>query len=278
MTTETLPQKSAAPALAVADSNETAYRIAQSAPDRNFAAIWKNIEQEMVFAPEYAEDAWYSIPYKGGAGPVEGIGIRGFECLARAWGHCASGGGIREDQGDKVICRGIFYDHKTNQQFYKEVMVNRYQVDKDGKTYRLVGKHWDNAIQSAVSKAQRNAGLEGLPQAIKEKFFTLAKKLTLAPKAVKAGEKVKTVKEKIEDAKNEFIKKFGITAENFSDYVNGTNYDNDDDLFAHLKGLYTGLKSGEYNTQEVFGVAPPVTGKPVMTKPVEVNPDELPGV
>lgn len=279
--TQEAPEKSAAvPAapLTVADSNQAAWEIANRAPARDLQKIWDSISKELAFAPEFAEDAWYSIPYKDKDGkivPVEGIGIRGAELITRYWGHCASGGGIKEDHGDKVIARGIFYDHKTNTQFYKETIVSKYQVSSKGTTYRLQGKHWDNAIQSAVSKAQRNAALEGVPPVIKEKFFALVKKLTLNSKGVER--KPEELKADLEKARKNFITKFKITEQQYDSYISGLSAETDEDLLAHLKGLWSALKSGEETVANVFGTETP-EGKPVMSRPQEVNPDELPGV
>lgn len=260
--------------LTVSDSNQTAWEIANRAPKRNLEEIWDNLKTELTLAPEFAEDAWYSIPYKDKDGktvPVEGIGIRGAETITRYWGHCASGGGIKEDLGDKVIARGIFYDHKTNTQFYKEVIVNKYQVSQSGKTYRLQGKHWDNAVQSAISKAQRNAALEGIPPAIKEKFFALAKKLTLADES--QGGKPAYVKALLAKAKESFISKFKISSDLYDDYIHGLSSETDEDLLAHLKGLFSALKSGEETVAHVFGSESP-EGKLVISRPQEITPDE----
>lgn len=254
--------------IALADSNQTAWEIAQKSPPRSLEAIWKQVEDELRFAPECAEKSWYSIPYTdkktGRKIPVEGVGIHGSSILVRAWGHCASGGFIREDSGDKVICRGMFFDHKSNSQFAKEVIVNRYQISSNGKPYRLVGKHWDNAVQSGVSKAQRNASLQGVPEFLKDRFFSLAKKLTLADK----GNEKLTTQQKINLAKSHFKKDFKISEELFSEYTaNLSNVETPEALLIHLKGLYSGLKSGETTVQEVFGVTP--EGNPVMEKPRE---------
>lgn len=242
--------------LQVADSNETAWKIAQSAPRRDLEEIWKELKSEIDFAPDYAENCWYSIPYKdsktGKTVPVEGVGIHGATALARAWGHNACGGGIREDSSDRVICRGVFYDHMTNTQFYKEVTVNRYQISRDGKTYRLVGKHWDNAVQSAISKAMRNATLHGIPEYLKEKFFDLVKAST-TKSGIKGGTAAMTPKQRVDKAREEFKNKFKITAEQFDAYLVTTETE---DVVAHLKGLYSGLQTGETTIQETFGGPP----------------------
>lgn len=263
-TEEKQPQTSA---LAVADSNETAWRIAQSAPRRDLSEIWKEVKQELEFAPEYAEEAWYSIPYKDKSGkitPVEGISIHGATALIRAWGHNACGGGIREDHGDKVICRGVFYDHMNNVQFYKEVSVSRYQQTKGGGTYRLMGKHWDNAVQSGISKAMRNAGLHGMPEYMKEKFFKLAKQLSMMDKK---GAPVQTTAQKLMKAEEGFVKRFKITAEVYEKYVDALQVGGPEELLVHLKGLYSGLTSGEITVDSVFGEKP--EEKKVMTPPEE---------
>lgn len=270
-----------AQAIVTGDAHEIAWEIAQRSPARNLLQIWKAVEGELKFAPEYAEKAWYSIPYKnsntGKTEPVEGTGVHGATVMARHYGHCSFGGGILKDDGDKVVCRGIFKDHKTNVDSYKEVVVHKYQMSRHGKTYRLAGKHWDNAIQSGISKAMRNAILHGLPEGIKSRFFLVVKKLTLADKS--KGAVTKTVEQRITDAKARFIKDFKLTTEIFDDYVAElSNVETPEDLLAHLKGLYNALRSGEESTQEVFGVDP--AGKRVMSKPTEKEkgPDELPGV
>lgn len=232
------------------DAGKAEWDIAQSTPPRNLALIWKMIEDEMHFAPEYAGECWYSIPYKDKTGklvPVEGIGIRGAEGMLRLWGHCSVGGGVREDMGDKVVCRGVFRDHKTGATFYREVVANRWQRSRDGKPYRLEGKHWDNLIQSCISKAQRNAGLQGIPPAIKERFFKLAKELSLQKDVDKP------VKERIQNAKKAFVKDFKITAKDFDDHMAGLTLETDEEVYESLKGLYHALKSGEIAVGAIFG-------------------------
>lgn len=254
--------------LSVADSNMTAWEIAQRSPSRNLKEIWESLKDELKFSPESVGKYWYSIPYRDNRTntvvPIEGIGIHGAMAILRYWGHNASGGGVSQDLGDKVICRGIFYDHKNNGQDYREVIVNRYQVSAGGKTYRLNGKHWDNAIQSGISKAKRNAALEYLPEFIKSLFFSLCKELTLNT----GGDVKLTIKEKLEAAEQSFIKKFKITHQIFMDYMSGLSVESDEEAVTHLKGLYNTLVSGETTLQETFGVTP--EGSKVMTPPVEV--------
>lgn len=251
--------------------------IAINAPPRDLEQIWKNIEQELIFAPENTERAWYSIPYrdKGKTIAVEGIGIHGFTVLIRHWGYAYSAGVFGDDLGDKFVGRGRFVDLKTMVPIERDVVANRFQTTKDGKTYRLQGKHWDNAMQSAISKAQRNAGLMGIPDFLKERFFNLCKKLTLQEKDP-AKRNLPTAT-KIANAKKEFQKNWGITSEVFDEYcAELSNVDTPEELFSHLKGLYTGIKSGETTIQQVFGIEP--IGKKVMSKPPENKPDEQPGV
>jgi len=253
------------------------HAIAIDAPERDLDKIWKAIEKELVFAPENTERAWYSIPYKdkGKTIAVEGIGIHGFTILIRHWGYAYSAGVFGDDMGDKFVGRGRFVDLKTMVPFERDVIANKFQTTRDGKTYRLQGKHWDNACQSAISKAQRNAGLLGLPEFLKEKFFKTVKKLTLQEKdPVKRN---LPIAEKIANAKKEFIKAFSITATAFDEYTASvTNIETPEELLGHLKGLYTGLKSGETTVQQVFGVEP--VGTKVMSNPPEKKPDEQPGI
>lgn len=263
-------------AIQTGDSHEIAWDIARRSPPRDLMQIWTDIESELKFAPEYASKAWYSIPYKDSNGkqvPVEGTGVHGATVMARHYGHCSFGGGILSDDGDKVICRGIFKDHKTNVDSYKEIIVHRFQTARTGKTYRLAGKHWDNAIQSGISKAMRNAILHGLPEVIKSRFFNTAKKLTIEDKS--PGTRSKSLGERIDDVKIRLTKAFGVQPEIIDEYIADlTGVEGEQELLTHLIGLGTALKSGEATVQEVFGVDP--VGKNVMSKPKEASADESP--
>ncbi len=250
---EAQPVQSRESSLVVADSNKTAWEIAQSSLPRDPKRIWDEIKSELEFAPEAADNCWYSIPYKnnktGKIEPVEGIGTHGSQTIVRAWGHNASGGGIREEFSDRVICRGIFYDHMKNTQVYREVIVHRFQQSEKGTTYRLVGKHWDNAIQSGISKAKRNAQLEGLPEFLKDRFFDLVKKLANAPKQ---GQQKLTAPVEIQKAGEFFIKKYKISKEMFDRYISELDQD-ESEIVVHLRGLRAALYNGETTAIVVFG-------------------------
>lgn len=238
----------------VADSNETAWRIAQLSPMRDNKKIWEEIKNELTFSPEHAENCWYSIPYKdkrtGKAVPVEGIGTRGAQAIARAWGHNASGGGIREEFPDRVICRGIFYDHMKNIQVYREIVVHKFQQGADGRPYRLIGKHWENAIQSGISKAKRNAQLDALPEFLKSRFFDLVKDLTNSPKS---GKKDVSPQNEIKNAREYFKKKYKISGESFDKYISELDVEDEKAICQHLRGLRSALYNGETTVTIVFG-------------------------
>ena len=232
--------------------------IAVSAPPRDLARIWNDIQNEVKFAPETAELAWYSMPYrdKGKIVPVEGIGINGIMVIARHWGFCYRGGTFGDDLGDKFVARGRFVDLRTMVPIERDVVAHRFQRTKNGDTYRLEGKHWENACQSAISKAQRNAAIKGIPAYIQEKFFELVKRLTLEEK--NPAQRALPVKEKIAKARDGFVQKWGsqgLTPELFDEYVSGLSVENDDALYAHLRGLFIALRTGDETVASAFGVS-----------------------
>lgn len=265
-------------ALTLGETSESAWRIANQSPPRDLKAIWTQLQNELEFAPEYAENCWYSIPYKdnktGKTVHVEGIGIHGATALARAWGFADCMGGISADTGDKVICRGIFVDYKASARFIKEVVVNRYQISAKGQAYRLVGKHWENAVQSGISKAMRNSTLHGIPEYMKERFFDFAKKMAAMDKP---GAPRITAKDKIEKTFSYFKKNLMVPRAAYDDYIQTELREDkkmtDEEIVVHLKGLYNAIRDGETTAVVVFGDGV-VEGKDTIQPPKEKEASE----
>lgn len=133
---------------------------------------------ELEIAPEFAEDAYYSIPYGQGENQqiVEGLSVKMSRAAARVWGNCAVGSRIIREDDMVAEAEGVFVDIETNTFFRRPVRVAKTYVPRGTSIPKpLNGTHLTNAIQAGLSKAERNATLSALPEWFKDRLFAAAK-------------------------------------------------------------------------------------------------------
>jgi len=118
------------------------------------------------------------------------------------------------------------------------------------------------AIQAGMSKAVRNAILASLPISIIELCFQKAKRLAIGEK--NTGIRGKTEISTSMPSSNELKAKILLSVKAFvgmgvdkmlvEQYIENSSQETDEDLLAHLRGVYNAIKDGQTTTEAVFGV------------------------
>ncbi len=247
--------------------SEMQLKISRENP-RKEPQVYEWAMDELRRRPDYAEDAYYSIPYKDKKGEegkkitmVEGLTIKASMALARRWGNCANAARIADEREDRVICQGMMFDYETNMLTLRDYSVSKIFKQKGGGEYRLDANRLNMAILSGQSKAVRNAILASLPTYLKDDYFALAKHIVLNP-PTKEGKKVETSAERIEKAKSYFIKEFKATKDEMEKMITEWIADsdgeiNEDDILAKLIGLKNALKDGHITIDKALDRATP---------------------
>jgi hypothetical protein len=245
--------------------NESQQVMAIQKP-RDEQKVSEGMLAELEAIPEFASKAYYSIPYKnedGGTTFVEGPSIKLSMAIARRWGNCANGARVIDDNDERILVEGVFIDYETNMRTLRQVSVSKTVWSKNTKSYfRIKPDRLNMAIQAGMSKAVRNAILASLPISIIELCFQKAKKLAIGTKVVtpKGGAPVVTgpssteIKAKILLAAKAFIG-MGVDKKLVDAYIENSSQETDEDLLAHLRGLYNAIKDGQTTADAVFGTA-----------------------
>lgn len=211
---------------------------------------------ELEMAPEYAEDAYYSIPYNEGKENetlVEGLSVKASRAVVRRWGNCATAARVGAETDEFVDLEGIFADFETNVFMRRTVRVKKTYLARGSKLpVPLNGTMLQNAIQAGLSKAERNAALSGLPEYLKDKLFLQAKLI--------AGRKDKGTKTEAErlDACYKGFAKFGVTPERVAAYVaEKLAGKSTDEIIGTMKGVFNALKEKHTTAEETFPTTKP---------------------
>jgi hypothetical protein len=210
--------------------------------------------------PEYAGSVYYSIPYTNEQGkkvPVEGPTIKAAQDIKRCWGNMASGSRYADDLDERVLVEGVAIDYENNIRESRQISVSKIGRFKgqDGKpTYRkLAPDRLNMAIQAGMSKAERNAIFQVVPRWMTDAYFQKAKQIVAHPPKENSPDSIEV---KIQKAKLAFIKQLAVTETEMNDYVESLTVESQDDLFAHLKGLWNSIKEGECTVDSVFRPKP----------------------
>lgn len=232
---------------------KTQRELALSNP-RDEAKVLAACLAELTIAPEFAEEAFYSIPYNKGKENetlVEGLSVKASRAVARRWMNCAVASRIATETDETIECEGVFADFETNVFLRRIVQVSKTYIESSTKIKRpLAGVHLTNAIQAGLSKAERNATLSGLPEYFKERIFAGAKKIAGAK-----DKATKTVEERFAALFSQFEKlgadkktvEFYIAAK----YPAGTD---PDEILGAMRGIFNALKAKETTIADVFGI------------------------
>jgi len=222
---------------------------------RSIKAVRMNALEELGMVPRLAESAYYSIPYREGGGRrmVEGLTIKSAMALSRWWGNGASEATIVGEDKSSIYVRGSYVDFETNNWNSSVVKVSKFYKPRGGQGV----VPWDadmmrNQVLAGMSKARRNAILNTLPEWLKDMYFQKAKELVINPP--KDGIKmVESIKVRIMNGQNAIMRDFNVTPKEMEKFVTEKLGSLDDgSILANIVGLYTALKEGNANVDEVF--------------------------
>lgn len=269
---ETLPAKEsrvATPPTLVVD--ETLMRMGRENP-RDEEYVMKRVTKELIANPTYAEELFYSIPYKNNREKmitfVEGPSIRAAEHLWSRWGNCTVAARVADDRGNKIMVQGLYLDHETGLRLFSDLEVSKVAQTREGGSYQLGANDLRIKVAATESKAKRNAFLSALPVWIKDGYTDMCFDLSM-------GQSKKTIPERIIDAKVFFMSRFKVSEAAFVDLVDKVkdSYPGIDEknVLRYLMGIKNGIKDGNVNASYVFGEEKKASAMPQAKKKEDVS-------
>lgn len=243
---------------ALAVEMDSQRKVALSAP-RKETVLYAAALAELEMFPAFAEDAYYSIPFKNKDGEdelVEGPSVKASRALARRWGNCATASRIFADFADHVEVEGVFADFESNFITRRLVSVPKIYIPRKTKIPTpLRADRLNMAVQAGMSKAERNATLSALPVYLVESYFAKAKQIA-GQKGKKEG---KTVEQRFDALYAAFLK-LGIERDRVAAYISAKfpGDANIDDTLGTMRGIFNAIKDGQVKADDAF----PVPEKP----------------
>lgn len=231
--------------------------FAMKKPRDPIAAIDSAIAQLRAM-PQFAKKAYYSIPFSNKDGSktiVEGPSIKAATALSGCWGNNVEGAFIGEETDDYIDVSGYFFDFETG-----KLTIRPLRVSKTYKTEKGEVKPWrkdmlDKQIAAGVSKAVRNADLNGLPAGMIAEYFAEAKRI------VAKGGKVDTEPVTPEDIKGamegifQAFERLTVERREVADYIaRMPELDSEEAVVAHLQGVLNSIEDGQTTVDQVFTV------------------------
>ncbi len=235
--------------------NDTQRTIAIQRP-RDEEKVLKDALKELELYPQFAEKAYYVIPYKTGDGDktqdVKGPSIKAAMALGRRWGNAANGGRIIGEDDRRVQMEGVFLDYETNFRTVRPMSISKTAWSKKfGKVIPLRDDRLNMAIQAGASKAIRNAILAALPVGLVEEYTATAMKIA-ASGVKRKGETVKPIKERIAAMYAAFAA-VAVDKKAIDGYLaEHPDLGNDEGILAHMIGVYNAISDGQASVEEVF--------------------------
>jgi len=236
----------------------TMAQVAQYRPRDEEAAFQKAMAL-LDRSPEFAERAWYSIPYAGREGKVnvEGPSIKAALALVQEWGNSIALSTIHEEREESAKVGGIFYDAERNLFIGKDLIVSRWRKIKDSDQRVLMPiEQWQNAMNAASSKALRNAICNGISEDRIERFVGRAKEVVKRKSKVSA----KPMEDRVRSCLAAFLK-LGVSRKDLDRVLDleGKAWTEDDVLRAG--GIFNAIQAGEASVKEIFGLDAPLSSQ-----------------
>jgi len=247
---------------------------------RNPMRAMENAIGQLRAAPQFASKAYYSIPFKnkdGSTTNVEGPSIKAATALTGCWGNNVEGAFIGEETDDYVDVSGYYFDFETGKLTIRPMRVSKKFKTYEGKVIPWRKDMLDRQIAAGVSKAIRNADLNGLPAGYVAEYYAEAKRI--AARGGKLAEPAKPAQdaaaitvemERIVDA----FDALGVVKQEITDYVSRhPELNNEEEVNAHLIGVLNAIGDGQATIEDVFTVpeqepiTKPQPGKTSQTAP-----------
>lgn len=246
-------------------------RLARENP-RDEETVWKRLGAELQKNPAYAEELFYSIPYKNNRDKmitfVEGPSIRASEHMWSRWGNCTVAARVADDRGTKIMVQGLYLDHETGLRLFSDLEVNKMGSSKGGGTYPLSANDLRIKVAANESKAKRNAFLSAIPVWIKEGYKELCFDLSM-------GASKKTIPDRITDAKVFFMSRYKLPEQAVLDLIEKIHESypgvNDKSVLRYLIGIKNGINDGNIDVEFVFGEERRSASMPMAKRKEESN-------
>lgn len=238
---------------------------------RNLSLALEKTKEEIAIVPELAKRCYYSIPFRSddeSKKMVEGPSIKLANIVARHFKNCIVSGRIVEEDATRVKVEGICYDLENNVLRSAPISVSKTYKPKGqkGGVAFFPADQLNRQVQAGISKGARNAVFNVVPVWLVDECFQYAKHLVLNPPMPKGTAKpVKSVQERIQDARKLFKKDYKVTDAEMDAYLTDNCGGLDDgSILTHLVGLDTAFQEGHAKPDVVFGRTPPTesTGMP----------------
>lgn len=228
---------------------------------RDEAAVLARALAELEIAPEFAQKAYYVIPFKnkrtGKEESVEGPSIKAATALQRHWRNSASGTRVVSEDDDRLTVEGVFIDRETNTVVQRQKVVPKFYLSWDTHLpIKLNEQRLAMAIDAGMSKSVRNAILNGLPFWLVDRYFQAAK--VIAARTI--GQDKATGKDAPIDERFAWLykqlKKKGVDQKTVEAYIEDNMDANKsrEEILADMVGIYNAIKDGVSNVKDVFGV------------------------
>lgn len=231
--------------------------VARRSP-RNLEIVLAVAKQEIAIVPELAKRCYYSIPFNDKDSDskkmVEGPSIKLANIVSRLFKNCVVSGRIVEDEPSRVKVEGLCYDLENNVLRTAPISVSKTYVQKGGKGLKFFpADQLNRQVQAGISKGVRNAVFNVVPTWLVDQCFQYAKHLVLNPPA-KQGVTVKSIQQRIMDAKALFKKDYKVTDAEIDKLIL-ERFDGQDDnsVLVGLIGLDTALQEKQTTVDEAFG-------------------------
>lgn len=227
---------------------------------RDEAAVLGRALAELEIAPEFAQQAYYVIPYKnnrtGKTENVEGPSVKASNTLQRHWRNCASGTRVVSEDDERVTVEGVFIDRETNTVVQRQKVVPKFILDYKTKQPRpLNAQRLAMSIDAHMSKCVRNATLNGLPVWLVDRYFQAAKLIAAKTAGKKKTSKGVPIEERFAWLYDQ-LKKKGVTQKVVEAYIK-ENMDanlSKDEILANMIGIYNAIKDSQTTVHDVFGI------------------------
>lgn len=233
--------------------DEALMRLARENP-RDEMQIVERLGRELQAHPAYAEELFYSIPYKNNREKmitfVEGPSIRATEHMWSRWGNCTVAARVADDRGNKIMVQGLYLDHENGLRLFSDLEVAKMGKTRAGGTYPLSANDLKLKVAATESKAKRNAFLSAIPVWLKESYKEMCFELSM-------GVSKKTIPERIVDAKVFFMSRFKIEEKSVLELIDKVRDSEpgieDKKVLRYLVGIKNAIKDGNAELDFIFG-------------------------
>jgi hypothetical protein len=248
---------------------ETRASLARQNP-RDLAVVLKNVLAEIELDTDNAASLVYAIPRKKGGETIyiKGLTIRAAEAVVRYLPNHYLGAVFMPDTEEGVDVIGRFADYEINRHLECPVRVHKVEKLADGRIQTVPMDRFFQNLQSAASKAKRNALFQAVPVLFRQRIMETAERIA---SGAKKGAKPAEYKPPVDAVLKEFAA-FGIDRAALEAMIGKPLEKATPDDIASLRGVKTALKEGLVRPEQVAnpeteGVPAPALEQPPAPMP-----------